>query len=463
MNRKLSDAERVVWLVNQTKQNKPTAQTTHGHQAGRLNAGAVARVTGLVDEHKMRVALNWLQKRHPMLRTRMDVAGGRAPVAQQDEALPPIALRVEQRLSHDQWQAEAQHELSQPQPWMRGPMMSVVLVQSDEVSEIIVTLHHVMNDAASVLYLMRDLLGLLEQIIKGQRTPSLQVYSERRALDDWPLKKAQLMDSLLKTTAHKVTQVARAIQQRNQTPSAQDARVARALPKPSSPRHGDALHQTGCARMLHYVLSVDETARLLKQCQAENTTLHGALCAAMLKAAGEHICNGTPRQSAAVPVCCLSAPRIRRALPAHAGQEVGLLIPMVTAAHYIAHRARYWDVARHTETTLNDAIRNDDSLIALPLPHDMAARISEPQSGLILVTNVGRLGLPHPYGVVVPNETRADGKAVAMADCFGVVVNRLPNRVLLSFFYPDAALSEDRVGLLGAKVVKHLRAALAAE
>ena len=56
----------------------------------------------------------------------------------------------------------------------RGPLVSVVLLQSDEVCDLIVTLHHVLGDTASVLYLMRDLLGLIAQVLKGNHVPSLQ-------------------------------------------------------------------------------------------------------------------------------------------------------------------------------------------------------------------------------------------------------------------------------------------------
>jgi hypothetical protein len=132
---------------------------------------------------------------------------------------------------------------------------------------------------------------------------------------------------------------------------------------------------------------------------------------------------------------------------------------MVTAAHYIGKRAHYWDIARHTENTVLDALNLGDPLMALPLPQAIAQRLSNPYSGVILVTNVGRLGIPNPYGAVVPNETRA-GKSTDMADCFGVVVNAIANRLMLSFFYPESGLSEDEVSLLGANVIKLLRAAI---
>ena len=445
MNRTYSDAEHVVWLID---------------RADCLNTGVVARINGRLDEHPVRVALNWLQKRHSILRTRVDVLGGRAPVAPDAETIPSIQLRVEQRVGNGQWETEARCELDQPMASTRGPLVSVVLLQSDEVCDLIVTLHHVLGDTASVLYLMRDLLGLITQVLKGNHVPSLQIYPERRAMDDLPLGNAKLMHSLINTTAQMVTQVSSTIQQREQKPAPKRAHARHILPKPSSPRHGNALHESGCARMLHYVLSAEETSALAHKCQDENTTLHGAICAAVLQTAGQHISVSAGAYGAAVPVSCLSSPRVHRALSARDVEEVGLFVPMVTAANYIGKRAPFWDIARNTETTVQSAIKQNDPLMAVPLPRDVLQRISEPYSGIVLVTNVGRLGCPNPYGAVMPLETRAAGIATSMADCFAVVTNPLPNRLLLSFFYPEPGLADDTVSLLGAAVVKNLRIAI---
>jgi hypothetical protein len=296
--------------------------------------------------------------------------------------------------------------------------------------------------------------------LKGSHVPSLQIYPERRAMDDLPVGNAKLMSSLMDTTAQLVTQVANTIQQREQKPAPKRTHARHALPKPSSPRYGDALHQSGCARMLHYVLSVDETNALARKCQAENTTQHGAICAAVLQTAGQHISTSAGRCGAAVPVSCLSSPRLHRALPARDAEEIGLFVPMVTSANYIGKHARFWDIARNTETTVQCALNQDDPLMAVPLPRELLQRVSEPYSGVVLVTNMGRLGYPNPYGSIMPLETRAAGAATSMADCFAVVTNPLPNRLLLSFFYPEGALSDDSVSLLGAAVIKNLRIAI---
>ena len=72
---------------------------------------------------------------------------------------------------------------------------------------------------------------------------------------------------------------------------------------------------------------------------------------------------------------------MRRALPFKDGavqlnQEIGLFVPMVTAAHYIGKRARFWDIARHAERTVQDAVSEDEPLAAVPLPADFAKRLA---------------------------------------------------------------------------------------
>src|SRR5664279_4093499 len=108
MNRKLSGAERTVWLVD---------------RADAVNSAAVVRIAAPVQEQVLRVALNWLQKRHTMLRTRVDIVGGRLPVPPGEEAVPPITLRIESRLSNDHWQTEAQQEMALDIPSTRQPLV----------------------------------------------------------------------------------------------------------------------------------------------------------------------------------------------------------------------------------------------------------------------------------------------------------------------------------------------------
>jgi Condensation domain len=442
MNRKLSGAESTVWLVDRIDE---------------VNAGAVVRIAAPIQEQVLRIALNWLQKRHTMLRTRVDIVGGRLPVQPGDEAIPPISLRVESRLNNDHWQMETQHELALPLPCTREPLVSVVLLKSPEVSEIILTLHHVVNDTATVLYLMRDLLGLLAQLMKGSHIPSLQVYPERRALDHLPAGSARLMSSLMRTTALMVTQVTNVIQQGPQK-AVKRSPTKRALPMPTAARHGDALYQKRSARLLHYALSREETARLSNCCEVENTSLHGTVVAAAFQAAVQYVEHLTKQSRMTPAFTCLSAPQLRQPLAAGNVAEIGLFIPVEACACPGSQQRRFWDIARPARTEAFDAAQMQIPLLAVPLPRRMIRHARPLHSSAVVLAGLAHL----PFMATMPHETRVSTIGSGMADSFGIVVNQLGGRLVLSFFYPELTLSPGQANLLGMAVVNNLRAAMVA-
>ena len=432
MNRKLSGAERTVWLVD---------------RADTVNAGAVVRIAAQIEEKALRVALNWLQKRHTMLRTRVDIVGGRAPVHPDDESIPPISLRVEDRQGNDHWQLEAQQELSRGLPSTRQPLVSVVLLKSQDVSEIILTLHHVYNDTATVLYLMRDLLGLLAQLMKGSHIPSLQVYPERRALDHLPSGGVRLMSSLMRTTALMVTHVTNVVQQGPQKP-ARRSLPQRTLPRPAALRRGDGLYQRGAPRLLHYALTREETALLAECCKSENASLHGAAVAAAFQAAIKY----TGASATAPGLTGLYASSLYRPPAAARMAEVGLFVPLVMPGVLSRTQGQFWDVARLARATAFDAVRQELPLVAIPLPQRLLNLVRQPHAGAILMTGLSHEGVLH---VTV--------QGMGTLDSFGVVTNRFGQRLVLSFLYPRWVRSVARADLLGAAVVKNLRAAMGAE
>jgi hypothetical protein len=445
MNRKLSDTERVVWLVERTSP---------------LNSGAVVRVNGLLEEHVLRFALNLLQKRHSMLRTRIDIPGGIAPLTDEADGVPPIPLRVEARIGDAHWRAEANAELKTPLPLARVPLLRVVLLQSDAVSEIVVTLHHVMNDSASALYITRDLLVLVAQIVKGEKNPNLRIYPERRALDEAPCNTAKIMDNLLHMTAQLASQISEALAPKPEEPLPAASQPAR----PALTQPGDSVHHNGYARLLHYVLSAEETRALIERCREENTTVHGAMVAAVMQAAGRHMAAAPAARPSRVR--CISSNRMRGSVSrydAATSDEIGLFVLHTLTPRRAGESCRFWDTAREAETPVPEALRDGEVMVSLPLPRELARRLSQPYSRAIMVSSLGHEAAPQRYRSIVVQEGRAKDPFHGMADCFGMVVNRLPNRFMLSFFYPESALAEDRVGLMGAVVIKALRAVLASE
>jgi hypothetical protein len=446
MNGKLSDAERIVRVVTRTAS---------------LNACAIAHVSGLVDEHMLRVALNWMQKRHAFLKTRVDINGGSTRMLPDAEALLPISLRVAERQTDDDWQAEAEHELTKPLPWARGSLITVTLLKSQDNSDIILTLHHVLNDTATVLYLMRDLLGLMVQLMKGSHMPGLRVFPERRALDRLPSGNARLMNSLLKTTALMVTHVANVIKEGPTKKPSRRIPQRRGLAKSDSPFHGMSMSEDGTGRTLHYMMSRQETDLLAHRCRRHNTTPHAAIAAAALQAVSQYVSPFAPVLGAGLVIQCLSAPCIHPLLRDYPGVEIVRFAHVIPSAGYSAGSLHFWDTARHVKMDILPVGCLDHPQVSVPLPLPLARYVLNAQSSAIIVTNVGRAmtvtTASTPYDTLV-----ARGGAIGMADSFGVALNVVRDHLVLSFFYPENVLSDERANHLGSDIVSNMRTAIGA-
>lgn len=122
-----------------------------------LNVVMVARIRGKVNRSEVIKALERLRQRHPLLavRVKIDDDGTGWYVA---EGVPAIATHGEPRQSEEQWIARVKEEFRTPFPVETGPLVRCALIQSAEVSEIILCAHHAVCDGMSLGYLLRDLL-----------------------------------------------------------------------------------------------------------------------------------------------------------------------------------------------------------------------------------------------------------------------------------------------------------------
>lgn len=63
------------------------------------------------------------------------------------------------RISDTQWLEELQHEIQIPFNPKTGPMIRLVLVHSEAVSDLVIICNHSICDGMSLAYLIRDLLS----------------------------------------------------------------------------------------------------------------------------------------------------------------------------------------------------------------------------------------------------------------------------------------------------------------
>lgn len=430
MKRKLGTNERVVWLST---------------QAGSLNFVNVAHLSNVLDEHVLRKALDLLPQRHPLLKTRIEIQGNE--LLFNSDAVPQIPLRTEVRCSDDHWYDEAEKEINSPFPCFEGPLVRVVLLRGDKTSDILITFHHIIGDGMSGVYLMRDLLQLAGQITRGI-TPVVEPFPERPPMED--MLPARGMDGLVKTASL----------------IGKQARTILVLRPKKLPKDGEAPKEECRAHIIHQVLSQKETQNLVTRCREESTTVHGALCAALLKASAALICDVTEKERP-IPVSFMSTVDLRQFLNPPVGEEVGFFVSLVITGQNVARTTKFWDLARTARDEVYKSIEKGEQFIFISLldklfpkgatPTSLTKRASSIYPAALLVTNLGRLTIPEEYGPLFLQKFHMALADTSVPEHFTASVVTYRDELTINFSYTEPTLSEEHANTLVEDTMKALR------
>lgn len=227
--RGLGSTEHLFWLLDQ---NRPT------------HFAMVAEIDRRFPPTAWHAAFRALQRRHPLLSTciaadaQMNSGFHRAP-----DAVVPLRV-IEQ--SDTSWRAEAAREIATRFDWSAAPLLRATLLQGDGNSTLILVAHHSAVDGMGSAYLIDDLLRLLS--------------GESLA----PLPLVQSLETVLDADL-------------NRTDVLPDAPPAPA-PRPFRPDAADV------PRVDAVELSAESTRRLIARARVEQTTVHGAVAAAVHEA-----------------------------------------------------------------------------------------------------------------------------------------------------------------------------------
>jgi NRPS condensation-like uncharacterized protein len=289
MHRRLGPFEHLLWLVD---------QWTPRHFI------FVARIEGSsISEEDLSAALLQSQRRHPILRTTIHLNDDGDP-----EFIPscaPISLRVVQRISGSQWLHEVETQLAIPFERDDRSLLRVSLVQDEDVSELILAVHHSIGDGVSAMHLVRDLLESME----GNR---LEELPPQIALEEFLLSGAT-----------------DAINQLHQPAETSSLRTKFDRPE-------RALLQV-------FEINPSELIRILERSREEDATFHSALLAALLFSLPGH-----------QTVRCLSPINVRKFVPT-VSEDFGLYISSGMAFLDRNTATSFWPVARCAREQLMQA------------------------------------------------------------------------------------------------------------
>jgi NRPS condensation-like uncharacterized protein len=127
-----------------------------------LHVVMAARIRGNIDVEEMRSEVEKLRSKHALLAVRINIdENDIAWYTTKD--VPPLAVRTIDRESDSDWLDVALEEYKTSFPMETGPLVRFTLLQSVEVSELIVCGHHAICDGISLTYLIRDILSRLAE------------------------------------------------------------------------------------------------------------------------------------------------------------------------------------------------------------------------------------------------------------------------------------------------------------
>jgi hypothetical protein len=318
-----------------------------------------AHVEGHTEVSSWRTALDAAQRRHPLLSVAIETEAVQGPRFR-TVADARIPLRIaEAPLSS--WRYEVAKELATPFDAQQAPLVRAVLMHGQNESVLIIAAHHSIADGLSVSYIIRDIL----QALQG---------GDLQALAPLPAQEALVYAS----QPHIVD-----ADQAGQSESPQEGR-------PVSFR---ALHDA-LPTIEALSLPPDVTTRLIERARKERTTVHGALCAALVLAGREisddWACN---------PVRVLSPFNLRKQIGVD--EDCGVFVWAAGVAMPTEFGRDFWKMARFAKSSLTAKQSIDRvSMEMRGVEQAMASGIDVPTAAQILaqgfpcellLTNLGAL------------------------------------------------------------------------
>ena len=220
----------------------------------------IARIKGNVTEDMLKKAVDKVQQRHALLRVRIRDDNEHAQWFT-SEGVQEIPIEIVPRKSENDWIKIHAEASKIPYEFEIRPAIRFILVQSADISELIILCHHIICDGMSLAYLARDLMMHL-----GDPAREVEVLPASPAIDLDNLPGDVSQSGLVKTVINRMNQK-----------WAEDSVFF---------DHEDytILTQTYWDNFNHAFFSIElseaETSALVARCKEENVTVNSALTTA---------------------------------------------------------------------------------------------------------------------------------------------------------------------------------------
>lgn len=342
-NRTLGAFEKTFWLLDQIDSK---------------DFALAAEIEGIKPLEAWRQAIAMVQLRHPNLSVKIELDQFSRPVLKHDDSIN-IPLRVLNVADNYRWEQEVEKELAERFNTATGPLLRAVLIQKPENTVLVLAGHHAVADGTSFTYLFRDILNA----VTGQELQPMNPQPSNDATLGLP------EDVVTAGSDHVINL---------------EMNTKVVAPKVSSIRLDEAT-----------------TSRLIEKAREEETTVHGAICAAVLFAVRSIRTQWSDRKIELIsPICARG--------PLKLDDNYGLNITTHAVYFEGEQQLKFWEVARQAKAGLAGTDTEEHVKNYLNFFRGIAFNSNDIQKMIdilknafnheIMVTNLGKLKYDTDFG-----------------------------------------------------------------
>jgi NRPS condensation-like uncharacterized protein len=337
-----------------------------------VNCIMTARISGDIAVDDLQLALKKVQGKHPLLRANVVEEDGELYLSFMENP-PNIPVRIVERNSGEQWRNVTVAEWKTPFNMQEGPLIRMVWIKSEGVSELMLIGHHCVCDGTSLLTIFREILQVADEP-DVQLTPyppfeSVRELFPKDVLSDWKM-------ALLVTAKAALFRL-----------FAFTVKAVHTAP-PGEPY------------LIFWRASEKESAALAHRCKVEGTTPYAAMCVAFLSAFRQ--VNSARFKNRIM--CPVDVRRFINKIRADVMFNYAPPIPLRIDPR-IDPRTGFWDLARRLKQSMSEKISRLNAYEHLMVAEKLQTTIPKVISFLrrskgsydFAFSNVGRLDMPSNY------------------------------------------------------------------
>jgi NRPS condensation-like uncharacterized protein len=415
VERRLGDNEKMTWMLD---------------QAAPMNFVMVARIEGELKTEAINDSLVALFQMHPLLATRIEQRNDELWVVTNDKAKP--SLRVVERENDEHWHTEVEKEINTPFDCFHDPLLRVTLIQSATVNELLLNFYHIISDGNSGVFAVRDLLSLIANWKPGVLPVIPGILPVRSPVEELLPPAAHGWSKFRKTLALIAKQIVNNFSDPPLKLSATET--------PRKQRY---------TKIIHQILPQATVDTLVTKSRAQNTTVHGALTAALLIAISRQIESGTK-----LTLSCTSVVDLRNMLSPRLGDEIGMLASGVITAHKLRPAPEFWTLAQKVKQSISRAIKSGEIFITMTLVGNIIPKNSPPEvvadnitklfPYASIITNIGKVEIPENYGTLKLKQLHFTVALKSLSGKeFNLAAATFAGQMQLNFIYTSPNLADE--------------------